>query len=83
MDAYTGTRAPSHPLDTAALSAWLGAHVAGFQGPLSVAQFKTEFNEYSSAPEQSFGPATPGTFAPSTASTTAMIDLLTNHLRRR
>ncbi|MEO3691132.1 phosphotransferase [Roseateles paludis] len=40
MDAYTGTRAPSHPLDTAALSAWLGAHVAGFQGPLSVAQFK-------------------------------------------
>lgn len=40
MDAYTGTRAPTHPLDTAALSAWLAAHEAGFQGPLSVAQFK-------------------------------------------
>ena len=40
MDAYTGTRAPSHALDTAALSAWLTDHVEGFAGPLSVAQFK-------------------------------------------
>ena len=40
MDAYTGTRAPSHALDTAALSAWLTDRVEGFAGPLSVAQFK-------------------------------------------
>lgn len=40
MDAYTGTRAPSHALDIAALSAWLTDHVEGFAGPLSVAQFK-------------------------------------------
>ena len=40
MDAYTGTRAPSHALDTAALSAWLSDHVEGFAGPLGVAQFK-------------------------------------------
>jgi aminoglycoside phosphotransferase (APT) family kinase protein len=40
MDAYTGTRQPSHSFDTDALSAWLTARVAGFKGPLTVAQFK-------------------------------------------
>ncbi|MDY0747208.1 phosphotransferase [Paucibacter sp. R3-3] len=40
MDAYTGTRAPTTPLDTEALTAWLTRHVDGFAGPLEIAQFK-------------------------------------------
>ena len=39
-DAFTGTRAPAQALDTAALDAWLAAHVAGYAGPLSIEQFK-------------------------------------------
>ncbi len=40
MDAFTGTRPLSQPLDTAALGAWLSAHVHGFEGPVTVEQFK-------------------------------------------
>ncbi|MDT8997975.1 phosphotransferase family protein [Paucibacter sp. APW11] len=40
MDAFTGTRAPSQPLDIEALSRWLQQHVPGFAGPLSIEQFK-------------------------------------------
>jgi aminoglycoside phosphotransferase (APT) family kinase protein len=40
MDAFTGTRPLAQPLDTAALEAWLGSHVPGFAGPLSLEQFK-------------------------------------------
>jgi aminoglycoside phosphotransferase (APT) family kinase protein len=42
MDQFTGTRpvAPSHAVDTAALQAWLEAHLPGFEGPLAVEQFK-------------------------------------------
>ncbi|MFG6457824.1 phosphotransferase [Roseateles sp. BYS96W] len=40
MDAFTGTRPLSQPLDTAALGAWLSAHVDGFEGPVTVEQFK-------------------------------------------
>lgn len=40
MEAFTGTRPLAQPLDTAALEAWLGAHVDGFAGPLSIEQFK-------------------------------------------
>ena len=40
MDDFIGTRAPSQALDTATLSAWMAAHVEGFQGPVSVEQFK-------------------------------------------
>ena len=39
---FIGTRAVSerHAFDSAALTAWLGQHVAGFAGPLSVEMFK-------------------------------------------
>ena len=40
MDAFTGTRAPTTPLDTEALTAWLTSHVDGFKGPLTIEQFK-------------------------------------------
>jgi len=40
MEAFTGTRPLAKALDTAALEAWLGAHVDGFAGPLTIAQFK-------------------------------------------
>jgi aminoglycoside phosphotransferase (APT) family kinase protein len=40
MEAFTGTRPLAQPLDTTALEAWLGAHVNGFAGPLSIEQFK-------------------------------------------
>jgi aminoglycoside phosphotransferase (APT) family kinase protein len=42
MDHFTGTRpvASSHAFDTAALQAWLEANLAGFEGPLTVEQFK-------------------------------------------
>lgn len=42
MEASTGTRAVSaqHAFDVAALEDWLGKHLSGFAGPLSVAQFK-------------------------------------------
>jgi len=40
MDAFTGTRPLAQPLDTAALGAWLSAHVDGFAGPVTVEQFK-------------------------------------------
>ncbi len=40
MEAFTGTRPLAQPLDTTALEAWLGAHVDGFAGPLSIEQFK-------------------------------------------
>ena len=40
MEAFTGTRPLAQPLDTAALEAWLDAHVDGFQGPLALEQFK-------------------------------------------
>lgn len=40
MEAFTGTRPLAQALDSAALEAWLAAHVAGFQGPLTIAQFK-------------------------------------------
>jgi aminoglycoside phosphotransferase (APT) family kinase protein len=38
----TGTKpvAESHRFDEAALAAWMGAHVEGFEGPLEVRQFK-------------------------------------------
>lgn len=39
---FTGTRPVSeqHAVDTGALSAWLGAHLPGFEGPLTVEMFK-------------------------------------------
>ncbi|WKB52935.1 phosphotransferase family protein [Eleftheria terrae] len=42
MDAYTGTRpvTGSHAFDTEALARYLQAHLPGFEGPLSVEQFK-------------------------------------------
>ncbi len=40
MEAFTGTRPLAQPLETAALQAWLQAHVDGFAGPLSIEQFK-------------------------------------------
>ena len=42
FDQFIGTRAASgaHALDTAALSAWLAQHLAGFAGPLEVEMFK-------------------------------------------
>ncbi|MCH8856818.1 MAG: phosphotransferase [Proteobacteria bacterium] len=40
MEAFTGTRPLAQPLDTAALQAWLSAHVKGFAGPLAIEQFK-------------------------------------------
>ena len=40
MEAFTGTRPLAQALDTTALEAWLGAHVGGFAGPLSLEQFK-------------------------------------------
>ena len=40
MEAFTGTRPVSQPLDVPALEAWLAAHVGGFKGPLSIEQFK-------------------------------------------
>ncbi|MFT7774371.1 phosphotransferase [Roseateles sp.] len=40
MEAFTGTRPLAQTLDTAALEAWLSAHVGGFAGPLSLEQFK-------------------------------------------
>ncbi|HEY8878110.1 MAG TPA: phosphotransferase [Roseateles sp.] len=40
MEAFTGTRPLAQPLDTAALEAWLSAHVDGFAGPLTIEQFK-------------------------------------------
>ncbi|MBT9488659.1 MAG: phosphotransferase [Rubrivivax sp.] len=42
MDQYTGTQAvrEQHAFDTAALEAWLTTRIDGFEGPLSVTQFK-------------------------------------------
>ena len=42
MDSNTGTQAvrEQHAFDTAALEAWLAPRIPGFQGPLSVSQFK-------------------------------------------
>ena len=42
MDNFTGTRpvAEQHAFDIGALQAWLGAHLAGFAGPLAIEQFK-------------------------------------------
>ncbi|WP_420893061.1 phosphotransferase [Roseateles puraquae] len=40
MEAFTGTRPLAQPLDTAALQAWLSAHVKCFAGPLAIEQFK-------------------------------------------
>lgn len=42
MDSYTGTRpmAASHAFDVAALERWLAHELPGFQGPLSIEQFK-------------------------------------------
>src|ERR1700712_858507 len=42
MEANTGTKpvAEQHAFDTAALQAYLEAHLEGFQGPLTVEQFK-------------------------------------------
>jgi len=42
MEQYTGTRAvlPQHAFDQHALQAWLQLHVPGFDGPLTVEQFK-------------------------------------------
>jgi len=41
-DKFLGTRpvAAQHAFDSQRLDAWLGEHVAGYQGPLSVEQFK-------------------------------------------
>lgn len=39
-DAFTGTRAPSQPIDTDRLAAWLAEAVPGFAGPLTIGQFK-------------------------------------------
>ena len=41
MDAYTGTRTPSTlPFDQASLEAYLRQHLQGFEGPLTIEQFK-------------------------------------------
>jgi len=42
MDAYTGTKpvADQHAFDTGALQAYLQVHLEGFEGPLTVEQFK-------------------------------------------
>jgi aminoglycoside phosphotransferase (APT) family kinase protein len=41
MDAYTGTRTPTTlPFDAAALQDYLAQHLSGFEGPLSIEQFK-------------------------------------------
>ena len=42
MDNFTGTRPvlASHAFDTAVLNDWLARHMDGFEGPLSVEQFK-------------------------------------------
>jgi aminoglycoside phosphotransferase (APT) family kinase protein len=42
MDSYSGTRAvgPQHRVDTAALQAYLAAHLPGFAGPMQIEQFK-------------------------------------------
>ncbi len=42
VDQFIGTRAVSeqHSLNVEALTAWLNAHVAGFQGPLTLEMFK-------------------------------------------
>jgi aminoglycoside phosphotransferase (APT) family kinase protein len=42
MDNFTGTKplADGHAFDVAALQSYLAAHLAGFEGPLSVEQFK-------------------------------------------
>lgn len=42
MDQFTGTAAVAqqHAFDVAALERWLSAHLQGFEGPLSVEQFK-------------------------------------------
>lgn len=40
MEAFTGTRPLTQPLDTAALQAWLAHQVEGFAGPLHIEQFK-------------------------------------------
>ncbi len=39
-DAFTGTRAPTHPIDEAALAGWLAREIPGFAGPLRIEQFK-------------------------------------------
>ncbi len=39
-DAFTGTRALSHPMDAEALAAWLTREITGFAGPLTIEQFK-------------------------------------------
>lgn len=41
-DKFVGTRpvAPQHAFDLAKLEAWMHAHVEGFQGPITVEQFK-------------------------------------------
>jgi aminoglycoside phosphotransferase (APT) family kinase protein len=42
MEQFTGTQPVTerHAFDAGALSAWMGQHVAGFEGPLAVSQFK-------------------------------------------
>ncbi|WP_310389929.1 phosphotransferase [Roseateles sp.] len=40
MEAFTGTRTPTHAIETEALTRWLSAQVEGFAGPLSIEQFK-------------------------------------------
>jgi aminoglycoside phosphotransferase (APT) family kinase protein len=42
QDQFTGTQpvAPHNAFDEARLAAWMSDNVAGFQGPMSVAQFK-------------------------------------------
>ncbi|RZL39843.1 MAG: phosphotransferase family protein [Rubrivivax sp.] len=40
MEAFTGTRPLAQPLDSVALDAWLCAHIDGYAGPLTLAQFK-------------------------------------------
>jgi aminoglycoside phosphotransferase (APT) family kinase protein len=40
MEDFNGTRPPSQDLNLQALSHWLGEHVSGFSGPLSIEQFK-------------------------------------------
>ena len=42
QSAFSGTREvdPRHALDEATLDAWLAEHVEGYQGPLTLRQFK-------------------------------------------
>ncbi|MFN5046648.1 phosphotransferase family protein [Roseateles sp.] len=40
MEDFNGTRPPSQDLNLQTLSHWLGQHVPGFSGPLSIEQFK-------------------------------------------